>query len=240
MDATQPSSVKSVRAFRRFAPALAAAAFATSALATSGALDITASTKLKEDHAGVVTIAADGVTLNCNGHRISAPGADYALVITGRAGITVKNCRLTGASGGLIVSNSTDLVIKENVATGNLLQGMGFINMTDSTVKDNRASGNGGGEAFHFEFSSGNVVKDNTATNNAGTGYFVYGSDGNLFNENKASGNGGPGFFFLFSINNVVKENSACGQSTDLLVVYDEAVAGVNKFKENEFCTISQ
>jgi hypothetical protein len=49
------------------------AAASWSAAAGSGPLTITANTTLTEDQVGPITVAANGVTLDCAGHNVSGP-----------------------------------------------------------------------------------------------------------------------------------------------------------------------
>src|SRR5205823_14701603 len=63
------------------------AAAAAPVIAGSGALTITASTTLTEDQAGPITVAANGITLDCAGHTVSGPGW-IGIYLPNRTGVT--------------------------------------------------------------------------------------------------------------------------------------------------------
>ncbi len=60
---------------------------------TNGTLTVSTDTSLSETHHGDVVIAADGVTLDCNGHTISGGGLNMGILLDGRTRVTVKNCQ---------------------------------------------------------------------------------------------------------------------------------------------------
>jgi parallel beta-helix repeat protein len=187
----------------------------TSVFATSGELDITANTKLKEDHAGVIVIAADGVTLNCNGHQVNAQGEQAAISMFQRNGVTIKNCTATGAAVGISVVLSSDVVVKGNLAIWNTTTGMFFNNSEDLTIKYNVATKNGV-EGFDVQFVTDSVVHDNLASDNNLFGFTISYATDSLFKDNAASDNVAFGFYLYSSTGNLLKHNSACGHQEDL------------------------
>jgi parallel beta-helix repeat protein len=118
-------------------------------------LTITTDTTLTEDYFGNIVIGADGVTLDGDGHMIIGPGTDFVIcdpdtkriratagiLLEGRTGVTVKNCRVTGFIYGFCL----------NGADGNTLQG--------NTANDN-------GIGFDVGFSSNNTFFHNNLINN--------------------------------------------------------------------------
>ena len=64
--------------------------------ATVGTLTITGSTTLTDDHHGNVVVAADDVTLDCDGHTIKGSGTGVGASKDGRVGVTVLNCNVLG------------------------------------------------------------------------------------------------------------------------------------------------
>ena len=209
----------------------------SSGLATSGALDIASDTKLHEDHVGPITFVADSVTLNCNGHQVSAPGEFQTILIQERTRITVKNCKITGAVYGIYVVRSTDIVIKDNIAFGNEGTGMFFTGSQSLTIKNNVATNNGVA-GMDVQFVTNSTVQHNTASNNGFFGFLILVADGNTFSHNVASGNTAFGFILFLSSGNLLSVNSACGQQVDLLL--DTIVPGTNVLKHDNFCIVEE
>ena len=97
--------------------ALAAAVLplGSTAVGSTGSLSITKDTVLTEDHRGTISIDADGVTLDCAGHRVVGSGYDLAtgvgdfagISLRGRSDITVKGCTITGFKVGVIAWGAT-------------------------------------------------------------------------------------------------------------------------------------
>jgi parallel beta-helix repeat protein len=209
----------------------------TSVFATVGALDIATDIKLDEDHVGPITFVADSVTLNCNGHKVSAPGQFQVILIQERSGITVKNCNVTGGVFGVFVVRSTDIVIEHNVAFGNQGTGMFFTSSDGLTIKNNIATNNGLA-GMDVQFVTNSTVQHNTASNNTFFGFLILVADDNDFTHNVATGNSTFGFILFSSSGNVLRKNSACGHRADLLL--DTIVRGVNVIKNNSFCVVEE
>src|SRR5438045_7044281 len=115
--------------------------------ASTGTLIVTSNTVMTDDHQGTVIIAADNVTLDCAGHTISGPGngyGDMGIVLDGRTGVVVKNCRVTGFDNGLIVVGfagpSTDNTLSQNVAYGNSSSGFALNRAAATTLAGNTRS----------------------------------------------------------------------------------------------------
>jgi Right handed beta helix region len=66
--------------------------------ATAGTLTVMTDMTLDKDYEANIVIAADGITLNCDGHTITAPKGVvlHGIDIRGRTGVTVENCRILG------------------------------------------------------------------------------------------------------------------------------------------------
>ena len=74
---------------------------------TTGTLTITSNTNLNEDHQGNIVIAADGVTLDCQGHEVTGTGSGTGVLLNGRTGVTVKNCHVSGFLDGFGLFNAS-------------------------------------------------------------------------------------------------------------------------------------
>ena len=154
---------------------------------TFGTLVIASNTTLTEDHEGNIVIEADNVTLDCAGHTISGPG-DNGIFFQFRTGVTVKNCRVTGFTFGILVDDSTNFALMDNVAFGNGAHAFDIERSSQGVLRGNTARENGG-IGFAVESASiGNRLTENLATNN-GEGFWVrFGSDANILSQNIATG----------------------------------------------------
>jgi parallel beta-helix repeat protein len=143
--------------------ALGVATFASPAAAAD--MTITQSTRLTADVSGTIFVGADGITLDCAGHQITT-SAWAAVDLTDRTGVTVKNCRVGGASVGIWMNRSSGNRITGNTATGNGTGIWLFDRSQDDVVSGNDASGNSGYGFWIQGGSDGNLVSDNTANDN--------------------------------------------------------------------------
>jgi len=156
---------------------------------SSGNLLVVSDTTLTEDHSGNVVISADGVTLDCDGHRVIGAGVNPGVSIAGRDGVTVTNCDISGFESGITVGNSTNITIEGNVTTGNS-QGV--------VVIDSDA-----------------VVRANTATGNSSWGFFIGGTGASTFSDNDAHDNELIGFALNTTAGHQLIGNRATGNDTN-------------------------
>jgi hypothetical protein len=69
--------------------------------ATSGTMTVTSNTVLTENHTGNIVIGANNISLNCDSHLVTGPGAGGAgIQLAGRQGVTVENCIVTNFAQG--------------------------------------------------------------------------------------------------------------------------------------------
>src|SRR5262245_27575186 len=97
---------------------------------------------LKLDHdltcaANGLVVAADGITLNLQGHTIAGPGSDIGISVIGRSNVSIVGGTIQGFATGVLVNNSTGVVLKDNqlVANGDGLDLQA--GSVGNTVKDN-------------------------------------------------------------------------------------------------------
>jgi len=200
------------RLVRAFAEAALAAdrdrAFSRAADLAGSTLLVTSDTTLRDDHRGSVEIEADDVTLDCAGHTISGPGTraedEYGFVgilLDGRSGTTVKNCRVSGFDYGILLtarlgSGSDGNRLVNNAAFGNRLDGVRVNESEHNVLTGNIASSNGQ-HGFAF-LGNSNIVTRNKAFDNEFDGFTV--GDGRrdiVFSANISNGNRHVGFGIL-------------------------------------------
>ncbi len=167
---------------------------------TTGEMVVARDTTLVQDHVGTVVIAADDVTLDCAGHRITGTGTaedgsdGTGVLVDSRTGVTVENCHVTNFSTGLIVADSTATVLRDNSASGNR-QGFEVARST-ATLTDNVANDNASWGFFLSGDNDGTKLTGNAARLNGFIGYVLDNSSGNELDANRASQNGWDSTFF--------------------------------------------
>src|SRR5438045_3177683 len=148
---------------RFFALLVIAAAFGFVPAAHAADLTLTSDTTLGADVSGTIFVGADDITLDCAGHTVSS-SAWAAIDITGHTGVTVKNCRVTGANGaGIWMNGSSGNPITGNTATGNGTGIWLFVGSSNNVVRGNDVSGNSFYGLWIQIDSNGNTIANNVA-----------------------------------------------------------------------------
>ena len=194
-------------------------AFSRSAGRAGSTLLVTSDRTLRDDHRGSVEIEADDVTLDCAEHTISGPGTraedEYGFIgilLDGRTGVTVKNCRVSGFDHGILLtarlgSGSDGNRVIDNAASGNRLDGIRVNESEHNVLTGNIASSNGeGGFAI---VGNSNIVTQNGAFDNELGGFAVGGGLRNIvFSANISKGNN-VGFGILGTGHTFVRNTAA-------------------------------
>ena len=222
------------------AAACALAVMGTAASATSNDLcGSTVTDDLKLDHdltctGNALVVGADGVRIDLAGHTITGAGTGAGVLIAGRRGVWVIGGQIENFTAGVLVNNSSGVVIKhmtfsgngegidlqaaargttikessffDNRARGVMMRG----NSADNVVKENSFSGNNVGVALNGTL--GATVKENLITASRAAGVRVnVPASGNLVAENTIDGNPAGIDFPLtgtaWALNNAFKEN---------------------------------
>ncbi len=183
---------------------------------------ITKSTALASDvgpcpENGII-IGADNITLDCNGHSITAasgnsyPSAGVEMI--GHSGVTIRNCIVTGFNGyGFHLEKSSNNKLLGNKAINNnqgfVVNGDFATNSDKNTLDRNTATGNAG-NGFSVSFDSNyNSLTRNTASGNQGAGFYLYVTDYNTLTGNTATNNGYAGVDVDIASNNKLTGNTA-------------------------------
>ena len=209
---------------RAFAEAARAAnrdrAFSRADELAGSTLLVSSDTTLRDDHRGSVEVEADDVTLDCAGHTISGPGTraedEYGFIgilLDGRTGVMVKNCRVSGFDYGILLtarlgSGSDGNRVIDNAAFGNRLDGLRVNESAHNVLTGNIASSNGE-HGFAF-LGDSNVVTRNEAFENGGDG-FVVGEEHRdiVFSANLSKGNQAYGFAIVGTGHTLVRNTAA-------------------------------
>ncbi|MBC7945825.1 MAG: right-handed parallel beta-helix repeat-containing protein, partial [Burkholderiales bacterium] len=214
---------------------------------------ITADTKLDEDQrcsGNGITIGADNIALNCDGHSLSGPGTPLrggpptiGIALNGRKGVTVKNCNVTGfARAGILLSNSSHNKIINNDAPRNSTVGISLTLSSHNKLGENTANGNRAG-GIVLQGSSYNKLTENTATANgdlefpggsvifSASGISLFSSSHNRLIDNTANDNQAHGILLIQSSDrNRLTDNTADGNARDGIELEDSSR---NKLRDN-------
>ena len=193
---------------------------------------LTSNTKLTSnlvcDASGdALSIGADGVTLNLNGHSITGPGAydtSYAGVrVAGHTKVRVTNGRITGFQSAVVLDESTRAVVSKVNAYGND-QGLNLSGGGQHLVEKNYVHDNGR-DAIRLGLSSYNRVRLNVVVANTFGIGVADGSTDNVVEANAATRNGDFGIGLLGDVaRNLVQANVVDQSSGHGIQVNPEAV----------------
>jgi nitrous oxidase accessory protein NosD len=156
-----------------------------------------------------ITIAADGVTLDCNDTTLDGSGAGIGTAARGiyalnRRDAVVRRCRVRGFYRGLSLSGGSNHVVEDNRFDGNTFQAIN-LNADSSVIRDNRVMATGGSTVSATAFGIvafgsidvlGNRVHGVAARvggNGAAYGVFVSGNPDGSIDGNRVSGVDGDG-----------------------------------------------
>jgi parallel beta-helix repeat protein len=185
---------------------------------------ITENTKLTEDHSGGIVIGANGITLNCDGHRIVGVSIEGSMGVSlhERTGATVKNCVIEGFHIGVSVVNAHGNTIKGNDLVDNYIAISATGSSHSNVIKGNDVVGVRGIWIEGTEATTptyGNVVSGNTVSG-AEEGFQFRFMVGSKISGNRAIGNHGPGIQLGdWSWGNDIVNNTVVGNAAGITLV---------------------
>lgn len=181
-----------------------------------------------------LTVGADGITLNLNGHTIMGPGSGVGIIVTNTTNVSIKGGTIQNFAVAVRMMNATDIEIKGNVfrqnpegidaqagSVGNVIEENEF---QDSSVRAIMLRSN----------SRQNVIKENTFTANR-IGILVFGGVDNILKENLVSGSSVAGIRVnVIATGNLIIENTIISNlaGIEFLVTPTGSATG-NTFLEN-------
>jgi parallel beta-helix repeat protein len=171
------------------APVLLALGVTSPAAATSDLCGTTIATDLELDHDLVcpgsgLTVVADGIRLDLNGHTIAGSGSGIGISVVGRTDVSIVGGVIRGFDFGVLVASSSDVVIKHNEISDNDMDGVDCqAGCTGTTIKENSFRDNGARGVMLRSASSDNEIKENTFTGNR-VGILLFGSLDSVIKEN--------------------------------------------------------
>ncbi|HEX9077211.1 MAG TPA: right-handed parallel beta-helix repeat-containing protein [Anaerolineae bacterium] len=148
-----------------------------------------------------VIILADNITFDCNNSTFTGDGTGVGILIQGRTGVTVKNCRVRGFDVGLYVVSGKRFAFDNNDFSGNYVDdnypiedlkpiphgGMILNGIQNSRLQGNTANGNIAG--IQILNSQKIQILKNTTSRNRGWGIYLYGTTASSVYTNTAEYN---------------------------------------------------
>jgi len=140
-----------------------------------------------------LTVGADGIKINLNGHTITGPGSAIALVrgisLNQRSSVSIQGGTIRNFESGIFVANSSEITIKEILFTENR-EGVFLNGSSACTVRENTAWRNQIRGIMvrpsATRNSTDNVIKENLLVENP-VGILVFGQPRNTLKENRIS-----------------------------------------------------
>lgn len=128
-------------------------------------------------------------------------GGETGIVVQGKTGVIIQNCTVRGFDLGLLVADSSDVIVRNSDFSGNHVDdnsildlggwvpmgGMMFHNVTNSVIQNVTARGNVQG--IQIVKGGNNIVRGSDASNNRGWGIRLLNSTGNRVEDNLANYN---------------------------------------------------
>jgi parallel beta-helix repeat protein len=201
----------------------------TCAASTAAANDLCGATvvaNLKLDHdltcaGNGLTVGADGITIDLNGHTIAGAGVGSGILATGRTGVVITGGTIRDFLIGVQLAASTGTTIKQIQVTGNR-DGIFLIGSSGNIIKENTASQNSRVGVMlrpgAIRNSTQNLVIENTLVNNTNGVILVETPSGNVFKENIISASSNAGIALNGGVTgNLIKENTLGENASGIL-----------------------
>lgn len=194
---------------------------------------ITQDTTLTANFTGNILIAADDVTLNCDGYSISPavyPSEGAGICLEGWDRASIQSCQVQGFPTGIMLKRSSDSSLMENTTSdnqhgydlreapgifatensANYNSGWGFrfLNSERATITNNIASQNNS-SGFYLRRSPQSTVTGNTASDNRGNGIRVDSGGNHIIQGNLITSNRSGGLFVSGTQHSLITENTS-------------------------------
>ncbi len=143
-----------------------------------------------------VIITADNVVFDCNGSTFIGEKVGVGILLQGRSGVTIRNCKFRNWDVGLYALSGKNLVIERNDFSGNYVDdnydvehlkpiphgGMILNSINNARLQGNTANGNIAGMQI---LNSAKIrIQQNTTSKNRGWGIYLYGTTASVIYTN--------------------------------------------------------
>ncbi|MFC1703671.1 C1 family peptidase [Candidatus Omnitrophota bacterium] len=114
-----------------------------------------------------LTIAVDGITLDCAGHTISGLGTHTGINVVNKQGVTIKNCTIDNFNRGINLENSSNNIIYNNHTNNNSWTGISVKSgSSNNNLFQNSAFYNGSGINLFGPTTGDNTLVANSLSGN--------------------------------------------------------------------------
>ncbi len=148
-----------------------------------------------------IVAAANNQVIDCQNKPLIGNGTGTGIVVQGKSGVVVRNCIVHGFELGLLVGDSTRIIVRDSDFSGNYVDdnsaldlgmwipkgGVLFNNVTNSVIQHVVASNNVA--AVQVVGGGYNVIRKNDLNGNRGWGIRLMNSPHNRVEENVANNN---------------------------------------------------
>jgi parallel beta-helix repeat protein len=155
-----------------------------------------------------LTIGADGIRIDLNGHTIAGSNTGIGIAVAGRTNVRISGGTIRNFQTGVQVSNSSNVLIAGNYILSNTMDGVDLqAGSVGNTVKENEIRDNFSRGIMLRGGSNDNVVKENVFVAN-NVGILLFQPVGSIVTENYVSESRTTGIRVRFTAtDNVIKEN---------------------------------
>jgi parallel beta-helix repeat protein len=179
-------------------------------------------------------VGADGIRLNLNGHTIAGSGSGVGINVAGRSGVSIVGGTVQNFPTGVLVLNSTAVVVKDNQLVHN---GDGVDLQAGSignTIKGNHFQDNTMRGIMLRSDTSANVIKDNTFAGNR-VGILLFGAARSTVKGNTLSFSGLAGIRInVIAANNLIQENTVVSNPAGIEFIVTPTGSSIgNTLREN-------
>jgi parallel beta-helix repeat protein len=139
-------------------------------------------------------VAADGITVDLNGHSLRGTGSGFGIDLSGRSDVSVVNGTIKNFADGIEISHADTSSMEGLTVTGNF-NGVYADFSHGLSIHDNVISGNDNvGIVLFFAATSAKVVDNRVSKNGSDGIYLGSANDAGYYRGNRVNDNGGFGF----------------------------------------------
>lgn len=178
-------------------------------------------------------VSADGIRLDLNGHAIGGSGSGAGIRVIGRTGVSIVGGTIQNFGTGVLVLNSTAVVIRDNQLVDNI-DGVDFqAGSVGNTIKENHFQDNRVRGIMLRGGTSANIISENTFAGNR-TGILVNGAIATAVKENLVSSSGLAGIRIgVTATGNLIMENTVVSNPAGIEFLVMTGSATGNTLREN-------
>ena len=161
-----------------------------------------------------INIGKDNIVLDGAGYSITGTGTGYGIFLSGRTGVTIKNCVVTKFSNGIRLASSPNNTLTGNTASSNTNSGIYLLSSSNNTLEGNTADNNTYYGIYLYS-STLNTLTGNPVSNNKFAGIYLYESSSNNTLEGNTASNNFCGINLCWLSNdNTITNNNITASST--------------------------